>query len=411
MVCPVTYVLCYKLETMPQPLKTTYGILISISEKSQGRGCLNRQIFSIAILTLLAASAFAAAPTAAPQVFSPTHPDGPWSANNKPKFTWAAVEGAGNYAYSIDASPEAAPPAASANRTDRNYVVLPAVSDGQKYFHIVACNSDGCGPAGHFLVRIDTGPPKPVDGLAGEYQADGTVKLTWNDQNDTSGIAEYQVFRSSVQRNRNNRDFLPTDPGVRKYSITGTTLTDTDELREGAAFYYRALAVDSAGNIGAPSGVRTVRTFPPAGQEGANPNPTLEADINIGQAIVDVNEEREITDGGPPAAGQEGGQDTVITEKPEPKPQPDTEYAPGQSASPPANANPQQNTGRNSLDQPAAVAGLALIVLVAAGAAIAYFGMKPKAQKSPGRHESGTKKHGGAKWAARENAKPAKARK
>lgn len=377
-------------------LKTTYGLLIS--GKSQGCGCLKRAIFSVAIIAMLAASAYAASPVAAPQVSSPTHPDGSWSANNKPKFTWTGIVGADYYNYSIDASPETMP---SGNKTDRNYVVLPTVPDGQKYFHIAACNPDGCSPAGHYLVRIDTSPPKPVDGLAGEYQIDGTVTLTWNDQNDTSGIKEYQIFRSTVQRTTNNRDFLPTDPGVRKYTSTGTTLSDTDKLREGAAFYYRALAVDNAGNTGAPSGVRTVRTFPPTGQESAKPGPV--ADKNNGETVVDVNQDNKvISDGNLPTAGQQGQSDTVITEKPGPKPQTNLEYAPAANVGPQAGAGRQSPEANGNIDKPVSIAGIILILIIAGGAAIVFFGLKPKVPKSPGHHATGAPNHGGAKWAATE---------
>ncbi len=214
----------------------------------------------------------------APQVSSPTHPDDSWARNNKPRFEWEKVAEAEFYTYSIDDNAGTTP---TGNRTDKNSASFTNVLDGERYFHVAACIAAGCGPASHYRIRIDITPPSPVEGISGTALPDGSIKLEWNAQDDPSGIKEYWVFRSNVQRTVNNRYFLPSDPGVKKFQTIVTSIIDSDGLREGTAYYYRVLAVDNVGNIGTPSGVKPVRNVPAENGE-AQPAPTVGPDANAG---------------------------------------------------------------------------------------------------------------------------------
>ncbi len=206
--------------------------------------------------------------------------------NQTVKVSWQPLAGAQRYQYALDSNAETVP--GSANSTKQTSLLLNSVKDGIRHFHVAACNSDGCGPASHYLVRVDTTPPLPVAGLVGASSS-GKITISWHVQDDISGIKGYQLMRSSYQRTNNNRDFLPTDPGVKRFDINSgaTSFVDSEGLTTGIAYYYRVLAIDNAGNVGAPSGVRTVRNFAFAAENiPANANPLTPPPIGGGMEIA-----------------------------------------------------------------------------------------------------------------------------
>ena len=81
------------------------------------------------------------------------------------------------------------------------------------------------------------GAPYAVTGLAATAGT-GQVTLTWN---AVSGATSYQLYRSG---NSGNESATPSVSG-----ITGTTFTDTG-LNPGTTYYYRVVAVNSAGASG-----------------------------------------------------------------------------------------------------------------------------------------------------------------
>ena len=107
-------------------------------------------------------------------------------------------------------------------------------------------NGNGVPSQGKFI-RIsttgDTTPPTaPANLLA--TPSSGQVSLTWNASSDASGIANYDVYRSTVP------NFTPT-PANRIAQPTATSYVDTG--RTAGTYYYRVTAEDNAGNMSASS--------------------------------------------------------------------------------------------------------------------------------------------------------------
>lgn len=193
---------------------------------------------------------------AAPVVTSTTHLPDTWVNNQKPVFKWEKLEGASKYRYAVDKNSGTIP--LTGRETTSTSVQIGNAQDGESYFHVVACDDLRCGStAGHYLIKVDTTPPPVVSNIVGTALQDGSIRLTWQEPSDATGIKEYRVYRRSVQK-VGDRDFRPTDFGVTKLVTQKPGLIDSESLKEGASYYYRIAAVDGVGNAGAPSGIRRV---------------------------------------------------------------------------------------------------------------------------------------------------------
>ncbi|GEM_PF-6156352 len=350
------------------------------AKSSRASGAALAAILLILALAGLAFAAEFSPDLAAPKVASSTHPSEMWVKNQTVKMAWEPVEGAENYSYVLDFN--AATDPSTGTKTARTSVILNSVKDGERYFHIAACNDSGCGLASHYLVKVDITAPSTVSGLSGSPQLGGQIALSWDAQKDLSGIAEYQIFRSTYQRTNNNRDFLPTDAGVVKYTSTQTAFADSTGLKAGPPYYYRVLAVDGAGNVGAPSGVKTVRNV----QESAGSTPPAQEPAQSPSA----------SDAGPIAPAQENNapaQNAPVQKFPNPLT--DKSYAVPQGA---AQASDGAENGAGT--QMSTTSAIVIALLVIAGA-IAAFSMMPK---SKGARQ---KSSGHAKWAQHEGAQKA----
>ncbi len=197
-----------------------------------------------------------------PTVTSGTHPNADWNSNNSPVFIWQAVSGAPRYRFALNNSPDTVPDAN--NETAETRKTFSNISDGEYYFHLRACTSANppvCGSTAHYRIRIDTAAPAPVAALNGFGQSNASIYLSWDAPSDASGIKEYYVYRS-VNQKVGNRDFLPSDAGVKKFTAATANFTDNDGLTRGIAYYYRVQAVDNAGNNGSMSAVKKVLNAP-----------------------------------------------------------------------------------------------------------------------------------------------------
>src|SRR4029077_6340424 len=89
----------------------------------------------------------------------------------------------------------------------------------------------------------DVTPPPAPSSLAANPSS-GQVSLTWNASNAPSGIANYNVYRSTTP------GFTPSTAN-RIAQPTATSYTDIG--RTAGTSYYKVTADDTAGNTSAPS--------------------------------------------------------------------------------------------------------------------------------------------------------------
>ncbi|MCR4368390.1 MAG: Ig-like domain-containing protein, partial [archaeon] len=198
-----------------------------------------------------------------PSISSDTHEEDEWISNEDPEFDWPEVGNATNYRYAFNQTSDYNITTSAGTETTSRTVSFTDRSDGTSWFHLAACNSNGCGGTDHYRVKIDKSAADPPLSIFGMGQSDGSIYLSWeapqdNPENDNSGIKEYIVYRH-IRQQENNRDFRPTDPGVKKYTgITTPRFTDESGLNDGQSYYYRVQAIDNAGNEGGLSGIRRV---------------------------------------------------------------------------------------------------------------------------------------------------------
>jgi len=113
------------------------------------------------------------------------------------------------------------------------------------YYMLYIVNGNGV-PSVASFVRFpaayeDTQPPTAPTGLTAAAGPGGTVSLSWSAATDNTGVARYDVYRSTVS------GFTPSLAN-RIAQPTGTSYTDTG-LAAGT-YYYVVKAEDAAGNLG-----------------------------------------------------------------------------------------------------------------------------------------------------------------
>ena len=120
------------------------------------------------------------------------------------------------------------------------------------YYMLFIVNSNGV-PSIAPMVRLPAGyedsQPPSAPGTLTATGGIGTAALSWNAATDNTGVAKYNVYRSTTS------GFTPSTAN-RIAQPTTTSYTDTG-LTSGT-YYYRVTAQDAAGNVGAPSGQATV---------------------------------------------------------------------------------------------------------------------------------------------------------
>ena len=102
-------------------------------------------------------------------------------------------------------------------------------------------------------IPTDTTAPTAPGGLTASVTGFDDVQLSWAASTDNVGVTGYRVHRSSAA------GFTPTDAN-RIATPAGTTFTDSN--RPVGTYYYKVVATDAAGNIGAASNEASATVAP-----------------------------------------------------------------------------------------------------------------------------------------------------
>ncbi len=186
-----------------------------------------------------------------PVISSSSHPsESTWYSNSSPSFSWGAVSSATGYSWVFDSSSSTAPD--TSTETTSTSVSPGGKADGSWYFHVRACNSEGCGETDHFTVNIDTSSPNVPDNV--EAQAvNGTIEISWTVPGDThSGISCYDVWRNRFMWDAGQAVSEPSSSTKVASCISGTMYRDND-VSTGDKYWYKVLAYDNANNKSSPS--------------------------------------------------------------------------------------------------------------------------------------------------------------
>jgi hypothetical protein len=131
---------------------------------------------------------------AAPQIFSPTHPDpNKWYAVKNAKFTWELPPGTTGARLLISKTPDALPTVTYVPPVDSKDVS--DLDDGVWYFHVRLRNESGWGAVSHFRLQIDTEPPKPfeIKFVDGKETENPRPTVLFDTTDTLSGIDYYRV--------------------------------------------------------------------------------------------------------------------------------------------------------------------------------------------------------------------------
>jgi len=127
-------------------------------------------------------------PPEGPKISSPTHYDPDiWYSNPNPSFYWEEEPGITDFSFTFSQNPEENPDTVSEGHT--LFKSYEEVSDGIWYFHLRAKKAEIWGKPSHFVVKIDTTPPKEFT-----PQPDVLGGFIYFDTIDThSGIDHYEI--------------------------------------------------------------------------------------------------------------------------------------------------------------------------------------------------------------------------
>ena len=177
----------------------------------------------------------------APVVSSSTHPDpGTWYNDDDPTFEWTEPpSGAGiqGYSYVLDQTPGTTPN--TILDTSTNSISYADRADGAWYLHVRAQdNSDNWGPAGHFVIHIDTTPPDAPsevteDAPDVDWDADGNIVVYWDPVTDLSGVTY------TLERQINGGGWVQVDT-----NIAGASYADFSTNIDGDFVEYRVRATN-----------------------------------------------------------------------------------------------------------------------------------------------------------------------
>ena len=191
----------------------------------------------------------------APQILSPTHPTGKWTANRNVELIWQLPENASgikNVSFLFDQNSTTIPPEIVAQASSSHngqaaglpYAVSRVLTDGRWYFHLKAQSGAGMwGETAHYEMLIDTYISKPsLSSLSHpeseSWYTDNRPKITWTMPADTSGIAGYSFAW----------DKHPDTVCDENLDLAGNILTFTPPETANGVWYFHLRALDNAQN-------------------------------------------------------------------------------------------------------------------------------------------------------------------
>lgn len=148
---------------------------------------------------------------------------------------------------------------------DDFFLVPPALSAGKANITVRLVPTAGMAPfsaaryeALNFVASfVDTRTPSPVTGLAAKSDMNEQITVSWNTASDNVGVDHYAVYGSTDPSFTSSASTLLGTAKVPYFTHTQTGLLRT--------WFYRVVAVDAAGNTGAPSAMAGARSgFIPA---------------------------------------------------------------------------------------------------------------------------------------------------
>ena len=182
--------------------------------------------------------------TTAPVIISATHTQ-EWSNENNVEVSWTVPYSSSvkRYHYIVDQNPNTVQITSSWIATKETSLPLTDMGDGEHYVHVVWEDYAGNTGAsvGNYGLQIDTTPPMPVTELH-VTKSGPDINLIWTESVDTtSGVAYYQVFRSTkggvIGRNL-----------VKDGTVTSGRYTDAGAGDADIEYFYTIIPVDYANN-------------------------------------------------------------------------------------------------------------------------------------------------------------------
>jgi len=167
-------------------------------------------------------------------VFSDTHPDQEkWYSLKNAHFYWDNPRGVLAISTLLDTKSDSYPSTKSTLVVSEKYKT--DIKDGINYFHVIYKTSKGWSKATHYMVRVDTTPPK---NLLVEYNkdSDGKYFLNLKAEDDLSGVSYYKVTIPGHES-----FVIPAIGGCATYDISGMLTFGKNTIK--------IEAVDFAGNI------------------------------------------------------------------------------------------------------------------------------------------------------------------
>ena len=151
-------------------------------------------------------------PQAGPEIRSVSHANpNQWYRDTNAVFSWTKEEGVNGFSYLIDQSPDNIPD--NIPEGEIPSVVFNDLPNGIWYFHLKAKKGDVWSGTSHYLVKIDTLPPKDL-----ELKLEGAIKnlavpiapvgatLLFAAQDTLSGIDYYAIKIINLLENENAQD-------------------------------------------------------------------------------------------------------------------------------------------------------------------------------------------------------------
>lgn len=170
-------------------------------------------------------------------ITSPTHPDSSrWYRSRDPRFSFVYTSGTQAISLVLNNLKNTNPPESS-KQVFVTYQTS-GLTDGQWYLHARAKRLGAWGEASHFLVQIDSEPPRPFEiDLVNEGKDGYYPEVVYGTTDDLSGLDRYEVFVNG------KREATVKNEGKKPYHVFRLP------LRSIGISHIRIDAIDNAGNI------------------------------------------------------------------------------------------------------------------------------------------------------------------